>query len=67
MAYPQLEDLAGAPREEVLKASPRMFESNLLDKVSRVHPTVPLFIFVPAIVVFAWAGFARLGSWRPSP
>jgi len=37
-----------------------MFESKLLDKVSRVHPSVPLFIFVPAIVVFAWAGFARL-------
>ena len=37
-----------------------MFESNLLDKVSRVHPSVPLFIFVPAIVVFAWAGFARM-------
>src|SRR6476661_10182461 len=55
-----MEDLAGAPREEVLRASPRMFESNLLDKVSRVHPTVPLFIFVPAIVVFAWAGFARI-------
>jgi dihydroceramide fatty acyl 2-hydroxylase len=37
-----------------------MFESKLLDKVSRVHPSVPLFIFVPAIVVFAWASLARL-------
>ena len=60
MAHPRLEDLAGAPRKEVLRASPRMFESDLLDKVSRVHPSVPLFIFVPAIIVFAWAGFARL-------
>jgi dihydroceramide fatty acyl 2-hydroxylase len=60
MAHPRLEDLSGAPRKEVLRASPRMFESNLLDKVSRVHPSVPLFIFVPAIVIFAWAGFARM-------
>jgi dihydroceramide fatty acyl 2-hydroxylase len=28
-----------------------MFQSDLLDKLSRVHPTVPLFIFIPAIAV----------------
>lgn len=28
-----------------------MFESNLLDKLSRVHPVVPLVIFIPAIAV----------------
>ena len=38
-------------RSDVLKASPRMFESNLLDKLSRVHPAVPLVIFIPAIAV----------------
>jgi dihydroceramide fatty acyl 2-hydroxylase len=38
-------------RSDVLKASPRMFESNLLDKLSRVHPVVPLIIFIPAIAV----------------
>ncbi len=38
-------------RSDVLKASPRMFESNLLDKLSRVHPVVPLVIFIPAIAV----------------
>jgi dihydroceramide fatty acyl 2-hydroxylase len=31
-----------------------MFESDLLDRVSRVHPVIPLIIFVPAIsVLFA--------------
>ena len=40
----------------MLKASPRMFESTLLDKLSRVHPTVPLYIFVPAIVVLFTLG-----------
>jgi dihydroceramide fatty acyl 2-hydroxylase len=38
-------------RSDVLKASPRMFESDLLDKLSRVHPVVPLIIFIPAIAV----------------
>jgi sterol desaturase/sphingolipid hydroxylase (fatty acid hydroxylase superfamily) len=38
-------------RTDVLKASPRMFESNLLDRLSRVHPVVPLIVFIPAIAV----------------
>src|SRR3954471_12883125 len=40
-----------ARRSELLKASPRMFESDLLDKLSRVHPAVPVVIFLPEIVV----------------
>ena len=28
-----------------------MFESDLLDRLSRVHPVVPLLIFIPAIAV----------------
>ena len=48
-------------RSDVLKASPRMFESDLLDKLSRVHPAVPVIIFVPAIVVMAVVGVAREG------
>ena len=41
-------------RTDTLKASPRMFESDWLDRLSRVHPVVPLVIFIPAIaVVFA--------------
>ena len=28
-----------------------MFESDLLDKLSRVHPVVPLIVFIPAIAV----------------
>ena len=38
-------------RTDVLRASPRMFESDFLDKLSRVHPAIPVIIFVPAIVV----------------
>jgi dihydroceramide fatty acyl 2-hydroxylase len=60
MQYDRVEDLAGAPRRDVLSASPRMFDSPLLDRVSRVHPSVPVVIFLPAIVLLAAAGFARL-------
>jgi dihydroceramide fatty acyl 2-hydroxylase len=38
-------------RTDVLKASPRMFENDLLDRLSRVHPVVPLVIFIPVIAV----------------
>src|ERR671920_943988 len=47
-------------RTDVLRASPRMFDNELLDKLSRVHPAVPVFIFVPAIAVLL--GFAVDGG-----
>ena len=40
-------------RTDVLRASPPLFESRLLDAFSRVHPLVPVAIFVPAIVALA--------------
>src|SRR5690349_22412977 len=43
-------------RTDVLRASPPMFESRLLDALSRVHPVVPVLIFVPAIAaLFGWS------------
>ena len=36
-----------AKRTDVLRASPPMFESRVLDALSRVHPVVPVLIFVP--------------------
>ena len=50
-------------RTEVLKASPRMFESEVLDRLSRVHPAVPVVIFVPAIGILASFAFARLSAF----
>ncbi len=45
----------GANRTDVLRASPPMFESRVLDALSRVHPIVPVLIFVPAIALLeAW-------------
>jgi dihydroceramide fatty acyl 2-hydroxylase len=45
-------------RTDVLRASPPMFESRVLDALSRVHPAVPLLIFIPAI--------ALMGAWSLS-
>jgi dihydroceramide fatty acyl 2-hydroxylase len=50
------------PRADVLRASPPMFESRLLDKLSRVHPAVVPLIFVPAIVVFAVLALQRIDA-----
>ncbi|HEX8054256.1 MAG TPA: sterol desaturase family protein [Thermoleophilaceae bacterium] len=50
-------------RTDLLKASPRMFDSELLDWLSRVHPAVPVVIFLPAIVVLLVLGAADLSVW----
>jgi dihydroceramide fatty acyl 2-hydroxylase len=51
-------------RTDVLKDSPRMFENDLLDKLSRVHPIVPVLLFVPAVIVFlVLAATGGLGFW----
>ena len=52
------EDMNEQPgsKTDVLRASPPMFDSRTLDALSRVHPAVPVIIFVPAIVAMgAWA------------
>jgi dihydroceramide fatty acyl 2-hydroxylase len=49
-----------ARRTDVLRESPRMFESDLLDRLSRVHPVVPVVIFGPAIVVLFVLGAPEL-------
>jgi sterol desaturase/sphingolipid hydroxylase (fatty acid hydroxylase superfamily) len=40
-----------------------MFESKLLDKVSRVHPAVPPILFGPTIVFLVVYGFVRGVGW----
>src|SRR5919204_1390717 len=51
----------GPSKTDVLRASPPMFESRLLDFFSRVHPAVPALIFAPAIVVLEAWGLSRQG------
>ncbi|MDQ6914416.1 MAG: sterol desaturase family protein [Actinomycetota bacterium] len=50
------ETLEGSPRADALRASPRMFDADWLDRLSRVHHVVPLIIFVPAIGVLLALG-----------
>jgi dihydroceramide fatty acyl 2-hydroxylase len=56
MSWVEEMDDGPTSRTDVLRASPPMFESRLLDALSRVHPAVPVLIFLPAIVVLvAWS------------
>jgi dihydroceramide fatty acyl 2-hydroxylase len=54
-------DPSSASRTDVLRASPPMFDSRLLDTLSRVHPLVPVLIFLPAIALLALWGLSRSG------
>jgi dihydroceramide fatty acyl 2-hydroxylase len=51
---------ANDARTDALRASPRMFRSGLLDFLSRVHPSVPVLIYVPAIVALEIWGLSRV-------
>jgi dihydroceramide fatty acyl 2-hydroxylase len=51
-------------RSELLKASPPMFQSPWLDRFTRVHPAVPVLIFLPAIVALFAFGAGRSGFWN---
>jgi sterol desaturase/sphingolipid hydroxylase (fatty acid hydroxylase superfamily) len=39
-----------------------MFDSDLLDRLSRVHPIVPVVIFLPVITVLAGTAVERMGA-----
>ena len=49
-------------RSEYLKASPPMFQSGLLDRFTRVHPAVPVLIYLPVIAVLFGTGVDRVGA-----
>jgi dihydroceramide fatty acyl 2-hydroxylase len=49
-------------RSDYLKASPPMFKSGFLDKFTRVHHSVPVILFAPAIALLAVLAFGRLSG-----
>ncbi|MGC9221960.1 MAG: sterol desaturase family protein [Solirubrobacteraceae bacterium] len=57
MPAPHPEELAGLSRSELLRASPTMFETKWLDRLSRVHHLVPVLIFVPTVIALLVLGF----------
>ncbi len=64
MAAHRADELDGLSRSDTLRASPRMFDSDLLDKLSRVHPAVPPILFGPAIVVLLVEGLIHGAGWE---
>jgi dihydroceramide fatty acyl 2-hydroxylase len=40
---------------DFLCASPRLFDHPLLDKLSRVHWSMPLLVYMPFVILLAWA------------
>jgi sterol desaturase/sphingolipid hydroxylase (fatty acid hydroxylase superfamily) len=63
-SYPRRADLAEMKRSEILRASPRMFESDLLVKLSRVHWSVPPILFGPAIAIVFALATGRMPVWQ---
>jgi dihydroceramide fatty acyl 2-hydroxylase len=57
---PQDAQEATLSRTQALRASPPMFESRVLDALSRVHPAVPVILFGPAILVLLVAGSGEM-------
>jgi dihydroceramide fatty acyl 2-hydroxylase len=57
------DDLDSLSRSERLRASPRMFESDFLDRFSRVHPAVPPILFVPVITILLVEGLIHHSGW----
>jgi dihydroceramide fatty acyl 2-hydroxylase len=53
-----------ARRTDALRASPPMFETRWLDKLSRVHPAVPVIIFLPVITLLGALAFERMDGLR---
>ncbi len=49
-------------RTELLSASPQMFRSRWLDRLSRVHPAVPVVLFLPTIVALTAYASRRMGD-----
>jgi sterol desaturase/sphingolipid hydroxylase (fatty acid hydroxylase superfamily) len=49
-------------RTDFLKASPPMFKSPWLDRLTRIHPAVPVLIYLPAIAILLLVGGPRAGA-----
>jgi dihydroceramide fatty acyl 2-hydroxylase len=51
-------------RSDRLKSSPPMFKTPWLDRLTRVHPAVPVILYLPAIVALFGLGVHRAGFWN---
>jgi len=46
------------------KISPRMFQNNVLEWFSHIHPATPVIFWVPVIVVVSYIGMEHYPLWR---
>ncbi len=53
-------------RTEQLRASPPLLKSGFVDRFTRVHPTIPLIIFVPLTAYLLYRAFGPAGVYVPS-
>ncbi len=53
-----------ASRVELLTASPPIFPSPALDRLTRAHPATPALVYLPAVVLLAYLGVRGLGVWQ---
>src|SRR5436305_4069789 len=62
MSWAEVDDMSdgSVSRTDVLRASPPMFESRWLDALTRVHPSVPAIIFMPAILAMSIWGLSNV-------
>ena len=51
-------------RSELLKASPPMFKTPWLDRFTRVHPAVPLLLYLQVIAVLYALGVGEAWLWN---
>lgn len=58
------DDQTGMSRAEYLRASPPLLKVSALDRFTRVHWSVPVFIFLPVIVVLAVVAFNTMRTWQ---
>jgi dihydroceramide fatty acyl 2-hydroxylase len=59
-----IENQTSAPgNAAALSASPRLFENAVLDKLSRVHWSAPLFMYVPFVVLLGWLSLNAMPAW----
>ena len=51
-------------RAEVLRASPALFQTRMIDRLTRVHPAVPPAIFAPVIAALTVLAFFDMPAWE---
>ncbi len=44
--------------------SPRIFDNALLERFSRAHPRLPIFMFMPVVVALGWFALRDMPAWR---